>query len=289
MAVTALSAPLQIGLTWLLVLGAGPVRGLGATGAALAMDATMLAGVVVQVALALRFIPGFLRRRPRAARVGEIAAIGWPISSQQSLLQIGLMGVFAIVAQLGVAAAATINVLLTLTAVPVQIETALGVAAATLAGQAMGRGDPDEARTWGWRTTAIAIAATAPMGLALMLAPHALLGLFLRDPATLAAAIGPGRIAGLATAIGAASVVLGFAFRGAGATKIAAAVPFASLWLLQLPFSAWIALGLHQGLAGVVWTQVGVVAADTVVLAALWAGRVWTRVRIDAGSGGVEG
>ncbi|MGH7022989.1 MAG: MATE family efflux transporter [Caulobacteraceae bacterium] len=281
MAVTAVSAPLQIALTWLLVLGVGPMRGLGAPGAAWAMDATMLAGVAIQAGLALRLIPGFLRARPRAGGVGEIAAIGWPISAQQSLLQLALMGVFAIVAQLGAAPAAIISVLLTLTAVPSQIQTGLGVAAATLVGQALGRGEVGGARAWGWRVTMAATALTAPMGLALVLAPHALLAAFLRDPATLAMAILPARIAGLATIIGAASCVLGFAFRGAGATKIAAAVPFVSLWAIQMPLMAWIGLTLRQGLAGIVWVQTGVAADDALVLAALWAGAAWTGVWID--------
>ena len=280
MAVTALSAPLQVALTFALVLGTGPVRGFGAMGAAVAMDATMLAGVVVQFALALRHIPGFLKVRPRAATIAKIAAIGWPISAQQSLLQVALMGVFAIVAQLGPASAAIINVLITLTAFPVQTQTALGVAAATLVGQALGRRDVREARGWGWRATAVAMAVTTPMGLVLTIAPHALLGLFLRDPVTLAMAIAPAGIVGLATAVGAASCVLGFAFRGAGATKIAAAVPFVSLWLIELPLMAWIGLGLRQGLLGIVWVQTGVVAADALALALIWRGRAWAGARI---------
>ena len=280
MAVTAASAPLQIGLTLAFVLGAGPVRGLGGPGAALAMDATMLAAFVAQVALALRFIPGFGRVRPSASGVAEIAAIGWPISSQQSLLQVALMGVFAVVAQLGAAPAAIINVLLTLTSPATQIAGGLGNAAATLAGQSLGRGDVQEARAWGWRATGLTVAITAPMGLALALAPQALLGAFLRDPATLAMAILPARIVGVGVAINGAAVALGFAFRGAGATKIAAVVPFVSLWLLQLPLMAWIGLGLHQGLAGIVAVQTVVVAADVVALALVWASPIWTRVWI---------
>ena len=281
-AVTAALAPLQIALTVLFVLGVGPVRGFGAIGGALALDAAMLAGAVLQVALALRLIPGFLRVRPRASGVLEIAAIGWPISAQQSLLQVALMGVFAVIAQLGAAPAAIANVLLTLTSVPTQTGTGLGVAAATLVGQALGRRDTHEARAWGWRTTTVTVAVTAPMGLLLALAPQTLLGPFLRDPATLAMAILPARIVGFGVAINTASIVLGFAFRGAGATKIAALVPFVSIWFVQLPLMTWIGLGLHQGLAGMVAVLTGVTTADVLVLAALWAGASWSRVRIGA-------
>jgi multidrug resistance protein, MATE family len=287
MAVTAASAPLQIALTFVLVLGVGPWRGLGAPGSALAMAATMLGCVFAEFGLALRLIPGFLRVRPRAAGIAEIAAVGWPISLQQSLLQVALMGVFAVIAQLGAAAAAIVNVLLTLTGPPTQFGTGLGIAAATLAGQALGRGDPREARAWGWRTTAVCLVVTTPMGLLLALAPHVLLAPFLRDPATLAMAIMPARIAGGSVAIGAAATVLGFAFRGTGATKIAAAVPFVSLWLVELPLMAWIGLRLRQGLVGIVWVQAGVAVADVVVLALLWAGASWTRVWIGTAAASV--
>ena len=280
MAVTAISAPLQIALTFAFVLGVGPLHGLGAAGSALAMGATMLAGTVAQVILAFLLAPGFLRVRPRLQGVAEILAIGWPISAQQSLLQVALMGVFAVIAQLGAASAAIANVLLTLTGFPTQFGTGLGIAAATLTGQALGRGDPDEARAWGWRATAVCVALTAPMGFALGLAPETMLAPFLRDPATLAMAILPARIAGFGVAIGCAANVLGFAFRGAGATKIAAAVPFVSLWFVQLPLMAWIGLSLHGGLTGIIWVLTGVSVADLLVLALLWAGGSWTRVWI---------
>jgi MATE family multidrug resistance protein len=281
MAVNAAGAPLQIALTFLFVFGAGPVRGLQAVGGALAMDATLLAGVVVQTALALAFIPGMRHARPRLASVREIARIGWPISAQQSLLQVAVMGVLAVIAQLGTASAAIANVLLTLADAPTLIGTGLGVAAATLVGQTLGRGDARAARAWGWRTANVAVAVTAPMGLLLALAPKTLLGPFLRDPATLAAAILPGRIVGLGVAITVASIVLGFALRGAGATKLAAVVPFASLWIVQLPLMAFVGLRLHQGLVGVIWVQTGVTVCDVLVLGALWAGGLWTRVRIN--------
>jgi MATE family multidrug resistance protein len=282
MAVTAFSAPLQIALTWALVLGAGPIPAFGAVGGSLAMDATMLAAVFVQIALALRSVPGFLRVSPLPGALAEILRIGWPISVQQSLLQVALMAIFAVVARLGAQPVAIVNVLLTLTSAPTLIATAAGVAAATLVGQALGRGDAGGARSWGWRATALTIATTAPAGLALTLAPRALMALFLHDPATLAAAILPARIVGFGVAVNAAAVVLGFAFRGAGATKLAAAVPFVSLWCLQLPLMAWIGVVLRQGLAGVVLVQTAVVSGDAVVLALLWTGSSWTRVWIGA-------
>ena len=201
---------------------------------------------------------------------------------QQSLSQFGLIVAFIIVGRLGNGPTAVINVLVSLMAFPIQSATGLGVAAATLVGQSLGRDDPGEARRWGWRTGALGAALLAPFGLIAVAAPQLVLGQFLRDPATLALAIGPARILGLAVSVIAFGIILGFAFRGAGATKIAAGIPFASLWLLQLPLMWWIGVTLGQGVSGMVDVQVGIAVVDAVLLARLWRGAAWTAVRIGA-------
>ncbi len=282
--VTLALAPVQILLTLLLVFGGGPVAAEGAAGAGAALSLTGLVGVGVQFALALRLRPGFLRTAPRPAGIAAIAAIGWPVSVQQSLSQFGLIVAFVIVGRLGNAPTAVINVLVSLMAFPIQSATGLGVAAATLVGQSLGRGDPGEARRWGWRTAAGGAGLLAPFGLIAFAAPELVLGQFLRDPATLALAIAPARILGLAVGVIALGIILGFAFRGAGATKIAAGIPFASLWLLQLPLMWWIGVTLGQGVSGMVEVQVGVAVVDAVLLAWLWRGAAWTAVRIGAAS-----
>jgi putative MATE family efflux protein len=275
--VTAVTAPTQVFFTWLLVFGAGPIAAEGAAGSGLAASLDTLVGLALQIALALRLrlVPRWVA--PSMAGLARVAAVGWPVSAQQSLLQLGLIIVFAIVARLGTAQAAVINVLLSLTLIPIQISTGFGVAAATLVGQTLGRGEADEARRWGWRAAGVGALLTAPLGLAAAIAPEPLLGLFLHDPATLALAVLPARIVALAVGLDSAERVLSFAFRGAGATKIAAGVPFGSFWLIQLPLMAWVALGLRQGVTGLVLVNTGVIVVDATLMAWLWSGGVWTR------------
>jgi MATE family multidrug resistance protein len=281
--VTALLAPIQVLLALLLMFGFGPVAPMGASGGAAAMSLAALVGIGVQFALAWRIrpIPGFLRSKPRLAGMAAIARIGWPVSAQQSLAQLGLMIAFIIVSQLGVASAAVVNVLLSLTLVTIQSGVGLGIAAATLVGQALGRGDPAAARAWGWRATWGGVWVTAPLGLIAAAMPHHVLGLFLRDPTTLALAVWPVRALGLAVGIDTVGRVLAFALRGAGATKIASGLLFLSLWAVQLPVMWWIGVRLGQGINGVIMVQVGISVIDAVVLMTLWRGTFWTRVRIN--------
>ena len=181
------------------------------------------------------------------AGVLRIASIGWPVSLQQSFASLALMIAYAIVAQLGSTGAAVINVLLNLTMVTVQTAIGFGVAAATLVGQSLGRGDDPEARAWGWRAVRIGLLLTAPLGLAAAAAPEPLLRLFLHDPATLGQAIWPARLVGVNVVADTVIWVLCYGLRGAGATKLAAGVPFVRLWLIQLPLMWWIGLGFAPG------------------------------------------
>ena len=277
-----LLAPAQVGLTWLFVAGGGPVAPMGAAGAGLAGSLSALIVLILQAALAMRIWPvgGLFAARPRLRIVGAIAAIGWPVSVQQSLFQFGLMIAFVIVARLGVASAAVANVLVSLMTLPIQSTTGLAFAAATLVGQALGRGEPDEARRWGWRTAAAGACLTGPLGLWVFLAPEPVLGLFLNDPSTLALAVWPARILGLGVGVDAIGRILCFALRGAGATKWAAGVPFASQWLLQLPLMWIVGVQLGLGILGVTLVQTGLAGVDALLLAWVWASAGWTRAGI---------
>jgi putative MATE family efflux protein len=277
-AVTALLAPLQIGATFVLVFGFGPAPALGAPGAGWAISAACFAGLGLQLALATRpgALAGFGRRAPRSDGAAAIAAIGWPISAQQAFVQLGFIVAYVIVARLGVATVAATNVLINLATVPAQLAVGLGVAAATLVGQTLGRDAAAEARRWGWRAAALGLVASLPFVLVAVVATRPLLGLFLHVPTTLALAIWPTRVVGIGVAAVTLSQVLCFALRGAGATRIGAAVPFVALWLLQLPLTWWIAVTLGFGLLGMATVQTGVAVAEAAVTALVWSGAAWT-------------
>jgi MATE family multidrug resistance protein len=277
--VTAIAAPVQVAFALWLMLG--PPR-MGTAGAGLAMTLASLLGLLVQILLATRWrpIPGLLTNRPERAGAALIARLGWPVSVQQSLAQVGLMVGFAIVSRLGVAEVAIVNVLATLMLVPIQTAVGMGTAAATLVGQALGRGEPDEARRWGWRVAGWGVAVIAPMSLAVLFAPAHILGAFMADPATVAMALWPARLMGLVICASGAAFILGFALRGAGATRAATAIPFVAHFLIQLPLMWWIGLGLGYGLRGVVGVQAAMFVAEFAAFAWMWRSGRWTGVRV---------
>jgi len=251
-------------------------------GAGDAWTLSSLVGVALQLALAARpgAIPGLARARPRVAGMLTTAAIAWPISLQQTLLQMGLIVLYLLVARLGVAVVAATNVLVTLGNVPSLMAVGLGIAAATLVGQSLGRGDVAEARRWGWRSAALGMAVGAPFAIVLLIWPQDVLGLFLHDGSTLAIASWPLRIFAICLVAEMSLRVLSFALRGAGATLLGAGIPFAILWLVQLPVSWLVAVPLGFGLLGLASVQSGVTVVEAVATALVWAGALWTRRRI---------
>ena len=187
---------------------------------------------------------------------------------------------FVIVAQLGTAQAAVINVLFTLTTVPLQMAVGLGTAAAILVGQSLAKSDVREARRWGWRISCAAFCLTAPLALFAILEPRPLLGMFLHNPATLALALAPARLAGIGVMLGALANVIAFALRGAGATKTASVIPFFSQAVILLPLMWFVGIKLGRGVTGVVEVQVALAALELLALIWVWSRSWWARVRL---------
>ena len=106
-----------------------------------------------------------------------------------------------------------------------------------------------------------------------------LLGLFLHDPATLALALWPARLVALGVLGDNLARAICFALRGAGATRIGAAVPFAAQWLATLPLGWWLAIGAGMGLLGFTVAQAAVSVVEAAVTALFWAGGRWTHHR----------
>jgi putative MATE family efflux protein len=280
--VTALTAPVQVGLLFLLVFGAGSIPALGLFGAGLAQTGACAFALVLQLVIArVRRVPG-LFRAPRISGVIAIVKIGWPVSLQQSLSQVAMLIGYAIVSEIGTAETALLNVLTTLMLVPVLTATGLGTASATLVGQALGRGDRDDAKAWGWQIARAGAAIAFPLGLLALFAPAFVLGLFLTDPKTLALALFPARLLGLIVSVEVFSIILGFSLRGAGATKAAAGTSFTLQWALLLPLIWFVAVRMHGGFNALVVVQVALMAVEASVFSLIWARGRWARVRIAA-------
>jgi multidrug resistance protein, MATE family len=273
--VTAVQLPCGVLFSYLLIFGAR----LEMVGAGLGATLAALVGLVGHLLLAWRIapLPGFLRTRPSWVSARTILKIGLPVSLQQCLVYLGSMVLFGIVGLIGPAEVAAMNVVLTMMMLSILPAAGMGIAAATLVGAALGRGDVADATRWGWQVARLGALGFLVVGLILALAPRDTLGLFIADPATIDLAATPLGVLALGMSVDAFGRILGFAMRGAGATRLVTAVAFALQWGVQLPLAWFVGVHLDFGLPGMAISRLALFVVEAACLTAMWANGFWHR------------
>jgi Na+-driven multidrug efflux pump len=155
-----------------------------------------------------------------------------------------------------------------------------GLAAASLVGQALGRGDPDDAVRWGWDVSRLAMGIVGTISLVGLIVPDLILGVFLHEPETIALARFPLRLLGATMAWDTLGGVLLNALMGAGASRLVMVVSVSLQWGLFLPVAYFLGPVLGMGLTAVWVAQVGYRALQSLVFAFIWRGRSWIDVKV---------
>ena len=221
--VSLVGAAVLVPLSPLLILGAGPIPGLGLAGAGIA---TMLYygaafGIYFRYlvggrgVLALRRTP--LERRGFAAimQVGGISAIGTLLAS---LTAVGLTGV---VGKAGPDALASYGIASRIDTLLVPLMFGLGSGVVTMVAAASGAGHDERAARVIWLAAGIAFTATSGLGLALAFAPDVWMTLFINDPGPLAWGQAYLRINGPFYGFAGAGLIFYFAAQGRGQMRAA--------------------------------------------------------------------
>ena len=238
-----------------LAFGWGPLPALGLAGAA-------AASALASWAMALTLLPVALRRTPRAEGGGKVRAevrallrLGWPIGLTLGA-EGGMFSVTALLmARFGSEALAAHNVALqVITAVfmiPLGLATATGIRVA----HAAGAGDRAGTRRAG--LTGIGLAAALMLGFAALelLAPRAVLGLFVDveragNAGLLGTATALLAIAALFQTVDGVQVTANAALRGLHDTRVPLLISLGAYWLVGLGVGSLLAFGLGLGARG---------------------------------------
>jgi Na+-driven multidrug efflux pump len=187
---------------------------------------------------------------------------------------------FWIIGRIGTAELAAANVLITILLFAILPGLAFGLTCATLVGQALGRGDADDAYHWAWDVAKISVVLLTVLGLPVVLLPDLVLSIFIHEPITRQLALWSMLAMGLTMPIEA----LGFTFMhglfGAGDARRVMMVSIGTQWLLFLPLAYIIGPVLGFGLTGV-WIWQGVVRiVQAWMYIAMWRGRKWQHVAV---------
>jgi Na+-driven multidrug efflux pump len=208
----------NIALSLALIFGYFGLPALGVLGAGIGTAVSLWLGMGVYLALgfAIARPHGFGVRLPDADTLKGVAGQALPAATEQTWTYFTHSVMFWIIAQIGTAEVAAATVLMNMVAVMLVPAIALGVSAATLVGRSLGEGEPERAYQWGWHVARVGVVALATVGLPMWLFPYEMLGLFIDDPATLAAGHLPMILLGAAAGLDGIATVMMFALLGSG-------------------------------------------------------------------------
>lgn len=197
--------------------------------------------------------------RPDGAWFARIGRIGAPAGVQVLVRNAGMMTYFGILGLLAkpteAVAAFTIGFRIeSLAFLPV---FALNIAAATLVGQNLGAGRPDEAERAVWRIVGVGMVVTAAFAVVFWLGADFLAGLFTSDPVVRGFAADYLRVMAVSEPFLALAMVQNGGLQGAGDAKAPMIAVIVFQILLRLPLAYWLAIPVGWGATGAWWAMTG--------------------------------
>ncbi len=273
---------INIFLNWVLIFGNLGAPEMGVYGAGLATTISLYIGTGLYFFFALRHAhdKGFLHRIPSRSTLWQQFKLSLPSSLQQLFFSAGLVTLIWIMSQIGTAEVAAVNVLMTFHITAILPAFGISLAATTLVGNALGRGDTEDAAMWGWNAAAITLVYGVMLSLILIPFADPLLGIFLSNPETRQLAYWPMILWALAISFDTSGMVLMNALIGAGDTRRSMWISVIAQWMFFLPVAYLVGPVLGFGLLGV-WVVNGVYrSGQAFACAQQWAGQHWAGIKL---------
>ena len=244
---------LHVVVAYPLIYGKLGLPALGVKGAAIAIAVSECLGA------AFLLIRSLKRRYIVPSRKLEIRLttmtikLGWPIFVDRLLQNAGSMVFAKVILLYGTAVYAAHQVGLAIEAISFMPGYGIAVAAATMVGQNLGAGRPEDARLSAYEANRLAVILMAGMGSIFFFFPYVLLRLFTDDPEVIKYGILYMKIVAFAQVPLAITMVLTGSLRGAGDTGFIMFATIAGMWLIRLPVTALLATVFHAPIQ-MVWS-----------------------------------
>jgi putative MATE family efflux protein len=273
---------LNIFLNWVLIFGNLGAPELGAAGAGVASAIATVFGAASYFVLGRSYArdAGFLHGLPSRGTMATIIRLAAPAGLQQFFFAAGMTVFLMLVARMGTPELAATKVIIDLMLVGILPGIGFGLAAASLAGQALGRGNAEDAKQWGWDVTKMAVLVVGALSIPAVLVPEWLLSGFIHEPSTLALAKTPLRLVAGFLFLDSVGMVLMNALIGAGDTKRVMFIGTSFQWLVFLPAVYVIGPVMGLGLVFVFAAQVIYRGFQSLTFALMWRGGRWQSIEI---------
>ena len=273
---------INIFLNWVLIFGNLGAPELGVFGAGLATTISLYIGTFLYFFFAIRHASdkGFLHRIPSRSTLWQQFRLSLPSSLQQLFFSAGLVTLIWIVGRIGTAEVAAVNVLMTFHITAILPAFGIALASTTLVGNALGRGDKEDAARWGWNGSALTFLYGIILSLLLIPFADPILGIFLTNPETRKLAYLPMILWALMISFDTMGMVLMNALIGAGDTHRAMRISVIWQWVFFLPLAFLIGPVLGFGLVGV-WVINGFYRVGQALNCAYqWNSGKWENIKI---------
>jgi putative MATE family efflux protein len=273
---------INIILSYVLVFGVFGFPKMGVFGAGLGTTVAQALGTIYYCIQARHKGPstGFLKRGYQVS-IRALLRLGTPVGVQTLLFSLGFLIFFTITERIGTRELGATQVLVTMALVSILPGVGFGLGAASLVGQALGAGRPDDARKWGWLCMGMAALSVGTVGILEAITAPFWLNLFIAtDPAAAQLGITPLQIIGSCMVLDVIGVVLMNALIGAGATTTVMLWSGLTQYGIMLPVAWYVAVHTGYGLVGL-WTAFAVYRAFfATAMIIIWRGRSWETSRV---------
>jgi len=271
---------LHVVVAYPLIYGKWGMPELGVKGAAIAIAVSECLGAAFLFTRSLERRYIVLARTFDAKLTVMTIKLGWPIFVDRLLQNTGSLMFAKVILLYGTAVYAAHQVGLAIEAISFMPGYGIAVAAATMVGQNLGAGRPDEARISAFEANRLAVILMSSMALLFFFFPYFLLRGFTNDPEVLRYGILYMKIVAFAQVPLAITMVLAGSLRGAGDTGFIMFATIAGMWLVRIPVTALLATVAHAPIH-YVWS---VMIADWLIRMSLllWRYRQqrWERLKI---------
>ncbi|MCH2227997.1 MAG: MATE family efflux transporter [Candidatus Caenarcaniphilales bacterium] len=267
----------NIVMNYLFIFGNFGFPRMEVSGAALGTSLSILLGFLIYLYQALKSLKanGFLKRKPSYDEIKSLVKISVPSGFEQFITMTGVLALYWIVGKIGTTEVATTNVLINIYLLALLPAIAFGITLASLSGQALGRGDKEDALLWGRDVLISAVIVILFIGFGIFLFSDKILLVFTQDQSLVETGILPLKIMGLSIAF----EVIGFIFihglKGVGYSKEVMISSFVFQWLLFLPIAYALVHFFHVGLLSIWIVQISYRVIQSAFLAVMWQGGKW--------------
>lgn len=247
-----LSTAANIFLNWILIYGNYGAPAMGVPGAALASSLSAIPQLLI-------FLPFFFHpvarplirlRLPSYDQYKNIVRTGFAPGVEQALTNLSFVAFTRLSALAGTAVLAANNVVFIIIAVSFMPGFSFGIAATTVLGQAMGKGQYEQARLGVWAAARMAATIMGLFAIAFLFWAETIIGWFTPHPEVLREAANGLLVAALVQVADAYHMVLAAALRGAGLFWWVLRIYMTVSFLVMVPAAAILGVWLDLGSGG---------------------------------------